>query len=259
MDQHPPIDFTTEDGDLSVLTKAYRHDVHKFLGTPHDDAPEVFAGVPANQPVPFGADSDAASLSRPDGNPSPTVDNHETHYRLSLVGGESWYDPDRFGRERIEQTVQSLVTESDAEALHEAWLASDVAAAFNESVYYPYTSLKYHTLLVAALLDNYRRGHGFDDLSLVVDSPNQIVPYRTIYRGERFALRITAAPRSRPSARLGARPWQSWATTWSRLAAHPLDVAHDAYDRVLDANLRRIGAWSTALQYLEDFQGTFDQ
>jgi hypothetical protein len=28
---------------------------------------------------------------------------------------------------------------------------------------------------------------------------------------------------------------------------------------VLDANLRRIGAWSTALQYIEEFQEVFDQ
>ncbi|QLD90205.1 hypothetical protein HWV07_14650 [Natronomonas salina] len=259
MDQQPSIDYTAEDGDTGILTEAYRHDVHKFLGTPHDDAPKLFAGVPANQPVPFGADSDAASLSRPDGNPSPTVDNHETHYRLSLVDGESRCDSDRFGRERIEQAVQSLVTESDAEALHEAWLTSDVASAFNESVYYPYTSLKYHTLLVAALVDNYRRGYEFDDLSLVVDPPDAIVQYRTIYRGERFALRITASPGRRPSARLGSRPWRSWATTWSRLTAHPLEVAHSRYDRVLDSNLRRIGAWSTALQYIEDFQGAYDQ
>jgi hypothetical protein len=27
----------------------------------------------------------------------------------------------------------------------------------------------------------------------------------------------------------------------------------------LDANLRRIGAWSTALQYIEDFREAFDR
>ncbi len=36
--------------------------------------------------------------------------------------------------------------------MHRAWLTSDVASGFNESIYYPYTSLKYHTLIVAALL-----------------------------------------------------------------------------------------------------------
>ena len=40
--------------------------------------------------------------------------------------------------------------------------------------------------------------------------------------------------------------------------AHPLDTDHDKYDMVLDANLRRIGAWSAALQYLEDFECWID-
>lgn len=259
MDQHPPIDSTVEDDDVDVLRKAYRHDAHKFHGTPHEDAPELFAGVAANESVPLGADGDAARLSRPGGQPTPTVDNHETHYRLSLVDGGSLHDPVRFARDRVERAVRGLITKSDPEALHMAWLTGDVASAFNESVYYPYTSLKYHTLLVAALLDNYRRGHEFDDLSLVVDSPEVIVPHRTVYAGDRFALRITAEPADRPSARLGATPWRSWATTWCRLTDYPLETAHGKYDMVLDANLRRIGAWSTALQYIEDFLEEFEQ
>jgi len=108
---------------------------------------------------------------------------------------------------------------------------------------------------VAALLDNYCDGHEFADLHLVVGPADKIVPHRTVYADERFTLRIDGDPHGRPSARLGARPWRSWAATWNRLPAHPLDVAHDKYDMVLDANLRRISAWSTALQYLEEFQG----
>lgn len=259
MDQHKLLDAPEGDGDVDVLTKAYRHDVHKFLGTPHEDAPQLFAGVAANESVPLGADGDAARLSRPGGQPTQTVDNHATHHRLSLVDGRSLYDPDSFTRDRLKQALGGLIIESDPEALHETWLTSDVASAFTESVYYPYTSLKYHTLLVAALLDNYRRGHEFGDLSLVVDSPHVIVPHRTVYAGDRFTLRITAEPADRPSARLGASPWRSWATTWCRLTDHPLDTAHDKYDMVLDANLRRIGAWSTALQYIEDFLEEFEQ
>lgn len=155
MDQLPPNEPPVEDGDVDVLTKAYQHDAHKFLGTPHEDAPEVFAGVAANESVPLGADGDAARLSRPSGEPTPTVDNHETHHRLSLVDGRSRDVPDRFARDRLIRAVHGLITESDPDALHEGWLTSDVASAFNESIYYPYTSLKYHTLLVAALLDNY--------------------------------------------------------------------------------------------------------
>ncbi|MFC6765362.1 hypothetical protein [Natrinema soli] len=249
----------TADTPEDEMVAAYRHDTHKFTGDPHEYAPETFAGVSVNQPVPYGADGDAAALSRPSSQPEQTVATHGTHYRLSLLTGESRYDPNEFTRADVEDTMRCLLTEDDPETIHHTWLDSDVASAFNESVYYPYTSLKYHTLLVAALLDNYCDGHEFADLHLVVDPVEKIVPHRTVYADERFTLRIDGDPHRRPSARLGARPRRSWAATWTRLPAHPLDVAHDKYDMVLDANLRRIRAWSTALQYLEEFQGAFDR
>jgi hypothetical protein len=236
------------------LVAAYRHDAHKLNGEPHRTAPDTFAGVSVNRTVPHGADADASAMSRPSGEPEQTVSNHETHYRLSLLTGESAYDPDDFARPVLSESISDLLTGSDPTAMHLAWLTSDVASGFNESVYYPYTSLKYHTLLVAALLDNYRDGHQFEDLLLVVDGPNELVPYRTIYAGERFALRIDADADGNPWARFGSRPWRSWASAWTRLTAHPLDTAHGEYDRVLDANLRRLGSWSTALQYIEDFE-----
>ena len=124
----------------------------------------------------------------------------------------------------------------------------------SESIYYPYTSLKYHTLLVAALLDNYCASHEFADLLLIVDDAGEIVPHRTVYASDRFALRIDEDADGQPWACLGSRPWRSWASAWKRLTAHPLDVNHDKDDMVLDANLRRIWSWSTALQYIEDLE-----
>ena len=242
-----------------ILIKCYRHDAHKMSGQPHDGAPKTFAGVSVNQTVPHGADGDAAALSRPTGKPEQTVENHETLYRLSLIEGESRYNQAEFTRSGMESAVRDLLTENDPVAMHRAWLESDVVAAVNESIYYPDTSIKYHTLLVAALLDNYRTGHEFSDLRLVVDDADEIVPHRTIYTDNKFALRIDVDAQGRPSARLGSRPWRSWASVWNRLEAHPLDTDSDKYDMVLDANLRRIGAWSTALQYIEDFQEVFDQ
>ena len=151
--------------------------------------------------------------------------------------------------------MSDLIDIADAQAAHQQWLTSDVAAGFNESVYHPYTSMKYHTLLVAALLDNYRAGHEFADLSLIVDYPDQIVPFRTVFDGERFALRIGVKADGHPAAHLGSCPWRSFASTWNRLTAHPLDIDHNKWDMTLDANLRRIQSWSTALQYIEDFEG----
>ena len=241
------------------MVVVYRHDAHKMNGQPHDCASETCAGVPVNQTVPHGADSDGAALSRPSGRPEQTVETHETLYRLSLIDGESRYDPQEFTRHGVENAVRKLLTEDDPETIHRAWLDSNVVSAFTESVYYPYTSLKYHTLLVAALLDNYRAGHEFADLRLIVDNADEIVPHRTVYADEEFALRIDEDTCGQPSPRLGSRPWRSWASVWNRLEAHPLNTDGDTYDMVLDANLRRIGAWSTALQYIEDFQEVFDQ
>ena len=242
------------DGGQDVMVAAYRHDAHKLNGETHDYAPDTFHGVPVNQTVLHGADGDASALSRPNGKPEQTVDNHETHYRLSLLTGTSHYDPEEFSRPRLSEVITDLLTGSDPEAMHRAWLTSDVASGFNESIYYPYTSLKYHTLLVAALLDNYRAGYEFADLLLVVDDTEEIVPHRTVYAGDRFALRIDENADGQPWARLGRRPWRSWASAWKRLTAHPLDVNHDKHDMVLDANLRRIWSWSTALQYIEDLE-----
>jgi len=219
---------------------AFRHDVHKFTGESHANARETYAGVRVNQSVPQGADGDAAALSRPQQKQEQTVPTHDDHYRLSLLTGETAYDPGEFSRSTIQESVRDLITIEDAKTAHEQWLSSDVAAAFNESVYHPYTSLKYHTLLVAALLDNYRAGNNFENLQLVADPPDEIVPFRTIFQGERFCFRIDADSDGNPSARLGGQPWRSWVSTWNRMTGHPLDTDGDKYDMTLDANLRRI-------------------
>jgi hypothetical protein len=166
-----------------------------------------------------------------------------------------------------------LVTIDDAERAHQAWLASDVATLFNESAYYPYTSLKYHVLLTAALCDAYTRGAAFADLWLAVDdgagssaagaaggvaadadaSSDGIRPHRTVLATDAVALSITADPGDRPAARLGDRPARSFADVWARLPAHPLATGDSRRAMILDAQLRRIRSWSTALQYIEDY------
>jgi hypothetical protein len=237
-----------------MIIQSYRHDAHKLTGQSHAHADETFAGVPVNQPVPHGADGDAARLSRPSGTPELTVANHTSPHRLSLLTGDSVIASIEPADLDLNHAIRELLAETDPKAMHAAWLESDVAALFNESLYYPYTSLKYHTLLVAALVDHYRDGHEFDELRLMVDPPDEIVPHRTIYTGDRFALRIDREAKQCPSARLGDRPWRSWAAVWSQLSDHPVATDGDRGAMVLDANLRRIRAWSTALQYLEDFQ-----
>jgi hypothetical protein len=234
------------------MLQVYRHDAHKMRGRSHAAGSRTLAGVTVNENVPYGADGDAAALSRPNGKPEPTVDGHDTHYRLSLLTGRTRYDPETFSLKAIEDDLTALLGVSDAEAMHRSWLRSDAVSGFNEATSYPYTSLKYHTLLVGALADLYRNGHTFDELHLCVDAADAIVPYRTVFSNQDFSLRIDAAPDG-ACARLGSRPWQSWSSVWSRLTEHPLDTANSKFDMTLDAELRRIQSWSTALQFIGDY------
>jgi hypothetical protein len=229
----------------------------------------VVAGVRVNEAVPLGADADAALLSRPAGEPEETVATHVSPRRLSLLTGAPVAEGEAVPAEADE--IQRLVTGEAAEQLHAAWVTSGVAARFNESPYYPYTSLKFHTLLVAALLDNYRAGDAFDELFLVVSSPDgvthsettepdaavasgSVVPFRTVVWTPEVAVRVTG---ERPPAgecgvaRLGAGSARSFADVWARLSACPFDRG-ERWWRVVDAQLRRIRSFSTALQFIED-------
>ena len=236
------------------MLQTYRHDAHKVRGRSHDAGARKLAGVRVNLDVPYNADADAAALSRPSGKPEQTVENHDTHYRLSLLSGGTQYDPDTFALRHYEDELHDLLAVSDAATMHRRWLETPLMSAFNESTYHPYTSLKYHTLLVAALVANYRDGYNFDDLQLVVDHPDSRHPHRTIYRDNRLLLYLTGAETDKARASLGSRPWRSFASTWNRLSGQPpLNTDSDRFDMFLDANLRRIQSWSTALQYIEDF------
>ena len=242
--------------DVAPMLAVYRHDVHKLFGRSHASARDRVHGVRVNETVPHGADRDAALLSRPRGDPEQTLDAYASPPRVSLLTGEVVMTGGlRAGGRDV--AVRELVRIEDAEAMHEAWLSADVPSLVNESVYYPYTSLKFHTLLTAALVDNYRAGYGFDELYLVVDrveyegTDPRVVPHRTVLLMPAFALRITGDPGDLPAARLGAAPAQSWADVWSRLPEHPFDGDERMW-RVMDAQLRRIGSWSTALQFIEE-------
>jgi len=242
----------SDESSTEPVLAAYRHDVHKLRGRAHENAAAEYAGVRVNEGVPLNADRDAALLSRPEGEPEMTVSNHRSPYRLSLVTGASAGEDVGVGE--IESAVKGLVTVADPVEAHRAWLESRVASVFSESLFYPYTSLKYHTLLTAALLSNYRVGAGFEDLCLIVDDPDEDpTPHRTVLETGEVSLRVSADPEGRPAAALGSGPAMSFADVWSRLPEHPGGADGCRAWRVLDSQLRRIRSWSTALQFIEDF------
>jgi hypothetical protein len=250
------------------LVAAFRHDVHKLRGRTHEAGESEVCGVRVNESVRLGADGDAAVLSRPSGEPEQTVKNHASPARLSLVTGSAVASPGEVPASLGD--VRGLVVPgcSEPARLHAAWLTSGVAARFNESVYVPYSSLKYHVLLVAALLDNYRAGHAFADLCVVAERPERrpstddgvaaaleadvVVSCRTVLWTSELAVRVTGdPPRTGAVASLGAGPARSFADTWSRLTEQPLNLDRE-WLRVLDAQLRRVRSFSAALQYVED-------
>ena len=244
---------------VDPMVAVYRHDVHKARSRSHEHAEDVLRGVRVNEPVPCGADGDAALLSRPRGEPEQTVDAHETWHRLSLLTGQTALTTE--ATDSLDAALHGLIESDDADELHAAWLESSVPAVFNESPYYPYTSLKFNTLLVAALLDNYRSGFDFDELFLAVtprDGAPEIMPHRTVLAMPGFAFHVTGEPDGRPAARLGDVPAKSFADTWARLPSLPFDVNASRRWRVLDAQLRRIRSWSSALQYIEEFVAAFE-
>lgn len=243
----------TESG-VEPMVAVYRHDVHKARSRGHEAAALWFNEVQVNEDVPLGADGDAALLSRPRGSPEQTLDAQASWRRVSLLTGEVVSTSVSGG---AGESLRELVGIADAEAAHAAWLASSVPAGVNESPYYPYTSLKYHTLLVAALLDSYRAGFEFGDVYLAVADADAVTPHRTVLATDSFALTVTGEPGDRVAARLGDVPARSFADVWSRLPALPFDVGESREWRVLDAQLRRIRSWSTALQYIEEFVAAF--
>jgi len=244
--------------DVAPMLAVYRHDVHKLRGRSHTAARERVAGVRVNETVPLGADRDAAMLSRPHGEPEQTVDAHASPSRVSLLTGDVVMTGS-VGADGRDAAVRELVRIEDPVAMHEAWLVSEVAALVNESVYYPYTSLKYHTLLAAALLDSYRAGVGFEELFLAVEDPDgPVTPHRTVLSTPEMQLCVTGEPGDRPAARLGDGPARCFADVWARLPEHPIDVDGERRWRVLDAQLRRIRSWSTALQFGEEYCRRFD-
>lgn len=247
--------------DEQMLT-VYRHDAHKMRGQSHGNAPETWFDVQVNQDVPYGADKDAAKMSRPDGKPEQQLSGHETHYRRSVITGNTRYDPNAFALAEYKPQLKELLSGADAQKTHKSLLESNLVGAFNESVYAPYTSLKYHTLLVAALVDNYRNGHSYDDLGVWLSVNGAIAPHRTIFKathnGQTITLTINPHERGK-SSKLSSYPFRNFSSVWARLPEHPWQYKQTDFERRVDSQLRRMRSWSTALQYLEHaLRGEYD-
>ncbi len=138
----------------------------------------------------------------------------------------------------LEEYVESVAPTPE---LHMKLLEDLIVGKFNEVTSMPFTSLKYHTLLVCALHYNYKMGKDFQDLYLhcTKEQPKDI--YTTIFHFDNLWLAINSDING---AKIGAAlPF--FGQTIGRLDTIPLP-------EFLVDNLRRFRSWSTGLQYLED-------
>lgn len=239
----------TKETKIEELRWCYKHDEHKTINKKHA----------AEQPVALGADHDAARMSRAPGKPTQVLDQqadspreNETHYRRSILTGKTAYDPNTTSLQQLQRPLRDLFDIEDPDSLYNAWIDSELIGLFNESWFYPYTSLKYHTLLVAALYFNYEKNYQYDDLYLYITDSK--TPHQTVYWDptNQWGLTISGDTIDKPRSKLASTPWRNWSSVWSRLETVPLDTT-TRESMVLDAQLRRINSWSTALQYLEDY------
>lgn len=241
-----------------ILLDTFKHDEHKTRGAGHSSTRR--AGEPEwNRDVKFGADKITASISRP--HPSSIKsrarelkDTENNHYRVSLLTRQRIYEAGVFDITTEEEELDRLFHISDPEKMLEEWLDSYTIAGFNESYFSPYTSLKYHTLITVSLVNNRLNDYEYDQLYLHLIK-NGERDFYTIYDDKRITMKIapmdlfdsdTSKIAFRKENGTVEKGWMHFGRTWARLT----DIFE--VSKHLDACLRQMRSWSTALQFIED-------
>ncbi|MHA1360530.1 MAG: hypothetical protein ACTSRC_20610 [Candidatus Helarchaeota archaeon] len=217
-----------------ILLRALRHDLHK-VGTPgalpHKDA---LVSETAQR-----SDVIAAWFSRN----CMREPFRRVLFRKSLVFPA--YNP-RKSRElvsRYRQEITHLFEEGDVHKLHTAILRSKLLNLYSEARNFPYTSLKYHILLVCALTYNFLNGSELKDLYLY-ENVEPAAIFQIIYEDSNIMWALM--PRKKGSL---SRLHPKFYVTWERR----LKLSLGGEFRDLDGLLSTIGSWSLALATLEDF------
>lgn len=229
------IDFEKE------IKTAILHDLHKLKGRAHDSKHQLSTS----------ADGDASKMSRPTRRGKIAYGDNVSNYRISL-DGESLYRPGNSERNDICNKInRDYLTNDSAEKMYNRLLRCEVLSRFNESPDLETTSLKYHTVLVTNLHYNYLHGNKFSELHLgIVDFKNINSIFDAIFVDEvsnKYFTISSDTDNCEAIASLGA-PMLNFGGVMSRLRGQ----VYLSCDSNIYSNLRRIGSWSTGLQYLED-------
>ncbi len=155
---------------MVTFKQVITHDFHKIHGIAHDSE---------DIHIPNKVDQKASQMSRPKNPNKMERDNSDVinNYRISLINGQSFYAHSNEEKKLIFEKEKEYLEskETDAE-LYERLLLCDMLSKFNEAIFkindeegwglwLPYTSLKYHSILVASLHWNINiKNRKFDDL-----------------------------------------------------------------------------------------------
>lgn len=235
------------------LKKARQHDIYdKTHGVAHRLSKEPKLST--------SADIDAAKMSRFGGGELFIGENDKVNnYRLCMLNGQSFY---KKGMDIREDTIDSIHKEIfdetlSSDSIFDNLLKSQYVSKFNESVDKPFTSLKYHTLLVSGLHYNYVNNRKFSDLHFKIMDIKDIEDKNTIIfmdtlNNKCFSISDIHTNKKYESVSLLGVPMMNFGDVMSRLRG---EVYIDKY---IYSNLRRIKSWSVGLQYYDDILHNHD-
>lgn len=210
------------------MRKALLHDMHKVFKEKHNNKV---------RDIDTDADRDAANMSR---HPKAKDDLTGEYLSLSYIVRRDMSERTR-RRYTAHCQQEHLDSKLPTPELHMQFLHDTVVGCFNEITSMPYTSLKYHTLLVCALHYNYKQGLDMQELYLHCVAKQPKEQYTAIFNHGNLWFVIN---NDATGAKIGAAA-PFFGQTIGRLYNVPLP-------EFLVDNLRRFRSWSAGLQYLED-------
>lgn len=229
----------------------YCHDLHKTKGISHNDYHKMYPELNKLK----GFDGMCSDMSRPgekkkkydkNGRETTDVDN----YRISLIDGVVKFidKPDKDNvcndlRINFRHPTESI------EKVHEKLLLNKSYSLYNEDPYYPFTSLKYHIILLSNICHNYRKGYEFNELCLKSINKNNIIDiFDVVFIHPSIDNCLVIVDKDIypecPSSKIGCKPAMMFGNTLRR---GNINIHRD-----FRSELYRINSWSTGLQYYED-------
>ena len=216
------------------VIQVLRHDLHKLKtpdAIPHEDA------LP--DPLMKKADAKASWFSR-----NFLEESFENKlYRKSLIFQVYNFKVTRGLINKNRGEIKKLFQETDAYKLHELIINSELLNLYSEAREFPYTSLKYHLLLVTSLFYNFTLGHDINNLYLCENLPVKS-PFQVIYKDMEREWSLLPVKKGGMT-----RIYPQFFKSWERRTKTSLGGDY----KVLDGMLSKMSSWSVALTTIEDF------